>query len=95
MSKANDLTQDSSLHTDKSRQEINAQQISSFEPRQLEPKGYGFIIIIIISSSSHHHHHLTIFIIFPLSLSLLLFFSFLFYFSATQQSRKTCPYNLS
>ena len=38
MSKANDLTPDSSLYTDKSRKEINAKQISSFEPRRLEPK---------------------------------------------------------
>ena len=49
MSKANDLTQDSSQHTDRSRQEINAKQISSFEPRLLEPnglsqKGYGYVL---------------------------------------------------
>ena len=38
MSKANDLTPDLSLHTDRSQQEINAKQISGFKPRQLEPK---------------------------------------------------------
>ena len=39
MSKANDLTPDSSLHTDRSQSEINAKQINSFEPRRLESKG--------------------------------------------------------
>ena len=48
-----------------------------------------FIIISSSSSSSsHHHHHLTIFIIFPLSLS---WFSFLLYFSATAVGTKNVP----